>query len=59
MEQRWVYQKASPFVNMSRRDAGAPRAELIDTAKTHHYITPELDAYAWRGGASSLPRFQR
>jgi hypothetical protein len=38
MEQRRINEKTSAFANMSRRAAGAPRAEPIDTAKTHRYI---------------------
>jgi hypothetical protein len=42
MEQRQINEKTSAFVNMSRRDAGAPRAEPIDTAKAHRYIFSPL-----------------
>jgi hypothetical protein len=42
MEQLRSNEKASAFANMSRRDAGAPRAEPIDTAKTYRYIFSPL-----------------
>jgi hypothetical protein len=64
MEQRRINEKKSAFANMSRRDAGAPRAEPIDTAKTHRYIfslsltrmpfRAPLQAKAVAGGSASL-----
>jgi hypothetical protein len=53
MEQRRINEKASAFVNMRRRDAGAPRAERVDTAKTIA-IFFKL-AHAWKGDILDSP----
>jgi hypothetical protein len=61
MEQRRINEKTSAFANMSRRDAGAPRAEPLDTVKTHRYICcQKLQKYAIRrdAGVSRTQRYR-